>query len=96
MNTARRTAPEADAQLEGETLRKSVTVALEKYFSTLDGHECTDLFRMVLAEVEAPMLECVLLHAQGNQSKAADMLGITRRMLKYKMDKLGIPSRGQD
>jgi DNA-binding NtrC family response regulator len=30
------------------------------------------------------------------QTQAAEVLGITRRMLKYKMDKLGIPSRGED
>ncbi len=79
-----------DAGLEGETLRSCVTRALERYLATLDGHDCTDLFRLVVAEVEAPMLECVLRYTQGNQSRAAEMLGINRATLRKKCRQYGI------
>ena len=75
---------------EGDTLRVCVTRALERYLATLDGHDCTDLFRLVVAEVEAPMLECVLRHTRGNQSRAAEMLGINRATLRKKCRQYGI------
>ena len=85
MNAARKPAPDVDRHIEGGPLRKCVSDALDKYLKTLDGHQCTDLFRMVLAEVEAPLLERILHHAQGNQSKAAEMLGINRGTLRKKL-----------
>ena len=97
MNAARRgsrdpapTPLAVDARVEGETLRSCVTAALEKYLETLGGHDCTDLFRLVVAEVEAPLLECVLRYTQGNQSRAAEMLGINRATLRKKLRHYGI------
>ena len=78
------------AGVEGDTLRACVTRALERYLATLDGHDCTDLFRLVVAVVEAPMLECVLRYTQGNQSRAAEMLGINRATLRKKCRLYGI------
>ena len=40
---------------------------------------------MVLACVEKPMLEYILNKVGGNQSKAAEMLGINRNTLRKKM-----------
>ncbi len=79
-----------DDGADGDTLRACVTRALERYLATLDGHDCTDLFRLVVAEVEAPMLECVLRHTRGNQSRAAEMLGINRATLRKKCRQYGI------
>jgi len=45
---------------------------------------------------EEDILTAALERCNYVQTQAAEMLGITRRMLKYKMDKLGIPSRGDD
>ncbi|HAR08710.1 MAG TPA: Fis family transcriptional regulator, partial [Cobetia sp.] len=39
----------------------------------------------VMAEVEAPLLEAVMAHAQGNQTRAADMLGLNRGTLRKKL-----------
>ncbi len=68
-----------------EPLRICVERALEAYFDRLDGEDAKDLYAMVLAEVEAPLLEFVLRQAHGNQSQAAAMLGINRGTLRKKL-----------
>ena len=66
--------------------------ALERYFSDLNGEKATDVYDMVLAEVEKPLLEIVMRHAKSNQCRAAEILGINRNTLRkklkrYKLDK---------
>lgn len=68
-----------------EPLRICVERALEAYFARLDGETAKDLYGMVLAEIEAPLLETVMRHAQGNQCQAASMLGINRGTLRKKL-----------
>jgi len=60
--------------------------ALERYFHDLDGHQPADLYRMVLHEVEQPLLKAVLDYTRGNQSKAAEILGINRSTLRKKLE----------
>jgi len=72
------------------TLRASVSAALNDYLSLVDADMVNDLYALVLAEVEAPLLEAVMQKARSNQSKAAQMLGISRGTLRtmlkqYKM-----------
>ena len=62
-----------------------VTGALEKYFRDLDGEMPCAIYEMVLRIVEKPMLEVVMRHAEGNQTLAADMLGINRNTLRKKL-----------
>ena len=62
-----------------------VTGALEKYFRDLDGEMPCAIYEMVLRNVEKPMLEVVMHHAEGNQTLAADMLGINRNTLRKKL-----------
>lgn len=62
-----------------------VTGALEKYFRDLDGEMPCAIYEMVLRNVEKPMLEVVMRHADGNQTLAADMLGINRNTLRKKL-----------
>ncbi len=59
--------------------------ALEKYFRDLDGEKPCAIYDMVLKSVEKPMLEIVLGKAGGNQTLAADMLGINRNTLRKKL-----------
>ena len=40
---------------------------------------------MIIAAVEKPMLDVVMQHAEGNQSKAAEWLGINRNTLRHKL-----------
>lgn len=72
------------------TLRASVSAALNDYLSLVDADMVHDLYGLVLTEVEAPLLEAVMQKARSNQSKAAQMLGVSRGTLrtmlkKYKM-----------
>ncbi len=58
---------------------------LNRYFRDLDGEMPHAVYDMVLASVEKPMLEIVMKHADGNQTVAADMLGINRNTLRKKL-----------
>ena len=64
--------------------------ALERYFKDMDGEKPTSIYDMVLQNVEKPMIETVLGHAEGNQTLAAAMLGIDRNTLRKKMHQLRI------
>ncbi len=70
---------------EGQTLRGSVEKALRNYFVHLEGASVTDLYNLVLSEVEAPLLESVMLYVKGNQTRASEMLGLNRGTLRKKL-----------
>ena len=71
-------------------LRDSVKASLKKYFSQLQGKEVNDLYDLVLAEVEKPLLDQIMQHTRGNQTKAATMMGINRGTLRKKLKKYGM------
>lgn len=58
---------------------------LEKYFRELNGEKTINLYDMVISEVEKPMLEVVMKHAESNQCRAAEILGINRNTLRKKL-----------
>jgi len=65
--------------------------ALDRFFTDLDGHQPPqDIYQMVLSEVELPLFKAVMTYAQGNQSKAAEVLGINRSTLRKKLEKYGL------
>ena len=66
-------------------LATCVKNALDRYIHDLDGQTPGDLYAMVIAEVEAPLLEVVMQLAQSNQCQAAKMLGINRNTLRKKL-----------
>jgi Fis family transcriptional regulator len=68
-----------------EPLRECVRIALGRYFEHLDGHKTQDLYALVMAEVEQPMLSTVMQHCGGNQTLAAEILGISRSTLRKKL-----------
>ena len=72
------------------TLRASVQSALDIYFQDLNGHSPDNLYRLVMHEVEAPLLESVMQHAGGNQTRAAEILGINRSTLRKKLKQYGL------
>jgi Fis family transcriptional regulator len=74
-----------DAARSREPLRECVRDALSRYFRQLDGYDASDLFALVMGEVEAPLLESVLEHTRGNLTKAAAILGINRGTLRKKL-----------
>ena len=59
--------------------------SLEQYFKDLRGTEPHSVHDMVVGTVEKPLLEVVMKHAEGNQSKAAMWLGINRNTLRRKL-----------
>ncbi|MGA7984652.1 MAG: helix-turn-helix domain-containing protein [Burkholderiales bacterium] len=71
-------------------LADAVKRALERYFKDMDGEKPTSIHEMVLKNVEKPMIETVLRFAEGNQTLAAEMLGINRNTLRSKMQRLRI------
>jgi len=72
-------------------IRDSVMDVLEAYFADLNGYQGAEgVYQMVLREVERPMLEVVLRHTRGNQTKAADLLGINRGTLRKKLREHGL------
>lgn len=73
------------SQQRTELLRDSVAAAMESYFAQMDGHDVADLYKLVLSEVEPPLFETVLRQTNGNQSRAAEMLGISRSTLRKKL-----------
>jgi len=66
-------------------LNKCVQEALKNYFKNLDGHPPSNLYQMVLEQVEIPLLEAILLYTKNNQSEAATILGISRGTLRNKI-----------
>lgn len=73
------------AALNPQTIRCCVESALRDYFSHLDGHPVSDIYQMVLTEVEAPLLEVVLEYTRRNQLRAAEVLGLNRGTLRKKL-----------
>ena len=66
-------------------IEDSIRDSLEQYFKDLGGTEPHAVHDMVIGTVEKPMLEVVMKHAEGNQSKAAEWLGINRNTLRRKL-----------
>ena len=66
-------------------LREYVKSTLLQYFDQLEGQNVVDLYQLVLGEVEAPLMETVMAHTRGNQSKAAVLLGVSRSTLRKKL-----------
>jgi len=66
-------------------IEECVRASLEQYFSDLHGAEPHSVYDMVLQTVEKPLLEVVMRQAEGNQSKAAQWLGINRNTLRKKL-----------
>lgn len=66
-------------------LEASVRESLDQYFTDLGDNDPSDMYDMVIRCVERPILEIAMERAQYNQSKAAQMLGITRNTLRKKL-----------
>lgn len=62
-----------------------IRASVEQYFRDLRGAEPGGLHEMIIAAVEKPLLDVVMRQAEGNQSKAAQWLGINRNTLRRKL-----------
>lgn len=71
--------------MSSNPIEDCVRDSLETYFSDLEGIEPRGIYEMTMGLVEKPLLEVVMRHADGNQSKAAEWLGINRNTLRRKL-----------
>ena len=71
-------------------MARMVRKAIDGYFRDLDGEKPSSVYDMVINCVEKPLLESVLHRVRGNQTHAAEMLGINRNTLRKKMKVHGI------
>lgn len=81
----------SDCLVNENDMARYVRKALKEYFKDLDGEDpCCGMYRMVMNCAEKPLLEMVLEHVGGNQTRASEMLGINRNTLRKKMLQHGI------
>lgn len=74
-----------EANQEKTTFSVHVTKMLEDYFGNLGGQAPANIYNMVLEQVEKPLLEKIMVYTRNNQSKAANILGISRGTLRTKL-----------
>ena len=77
-------------RMNDNEMSRVVRRAIEGYFKYLDGEKASGVYDMVINCVEKPLLESVLHRVRGNQTHAAQMLGLNRNTLRKKMKSLGI------
>jgi Fis family transcriptional regulator len=75
---------------KSEPLATLVRESIEYYYDELNGQDPADLFALVLAQVERPLLEITMRETRGNMSRAAAFLGLNRATLRKKLEKYGI------
>ncbi len=75
---------------KNQPLHDSVRQSLENYMTQLKGNMPNNLYELILAEVEAPLMECVMEYTKNNQSRAAIVLGLSRGTLRKLLKKYGM------
>ena len=90
LDTARKSAEEVDLPTP---LRQNVQEAIRRYLEDMGQSQPECLYRTLMAQVEPPLIEEVLRYTQGNQSRTAKILGMTRNTLRSKLHRYGIPVR---
>ena len=76
--------------MEENEVAACVRRSLNRYFRDLDGEEPSDIYDMVVRAVEKPLLIFIMDRAEGNQSRAAELLGINRNTLRKKLNEHGL------
>ena len=71
-------------------LREHVANSVNHFLAEQDGQDMDNLYQIALRELEIPLFLQVLAHCEGNQSRAAAMLGIHRATLRKKLRDYGI------
>jgi Fis family transcriptional regulator len=69
-----------------QNLQDKIETLLDQYFKDLDGENPNDVYDMVLHSVEKPLLIYIMNYAQGNQTRAAKILGLNRNTLRKKLE----------
>ena len=71
--------------MDENDISRCLRKAIDGYFKDLDGEKPCAIYDMVIRSIEKPLLESVLHRAKGNQTHAAQMLGLNRNTLRKKM-----------
>ncbi|MEC9376218.1 MAG: helix-turn-helix domain-containing protein [Pseudomonadota bacterium] len=77
--------PSQRVQSRNRLLSDFTEDALNSYFKNLNGYKPSDIYKLVLNEVEPSIFRTVMDYTDGNQSVAADILGINRATLRKKL-----------
>lgn len=77
-------------QEKPQPLSNAVQKAVANYLQQLNGQDVNDLYELVLSELEKPLLEEVMKYTRGNQTRAANLMGINRGTLRKKLKKYGM------
>jgi Fis family transcriptional regulator len=85
----------AAREASGETVEQCVLRSLEQYFADLDGAAPHALYELVTGAVERPLLQFAMRRTDGNQSAAANLLGINRNTLRKKLAQYRMLDMGQ-
>ncbi len=67
------------------SIKDAVTQCVKRYFNDLGEQDASDLYQMVLNEVEPALLKSVMEHTKGNQSRSSEILGLNRGTLRKKL-----------
>jgi len=79
------------AKLNGANeIGRSIEHSLEEYFRRLDGAAPHDVYDMVISNVEKTLIRSIMSRTDGNQTQAAEILGLNRNTLRSKLQKYGI------
>jgi Fis family transcriptional regulator len=81
---------EHQKNMSKESIQEVVQKSLEEYFNDLGEQQASNIYDMVVLTVEKPILQVVMTRAEGNQSHAAQMLGINRNTLRKKLQEHGL------
>ena len=84
----KKSASEADNPIP---IRQNVQAAIRRYLEDMGQSQPESLYRVLMAEVEPPLIEEVLRYTNGNQSQTARILGMTRNTLRTKLSRYDIP-----
>jgi Fis family transcriptional regulator, factor for inversion stimulation protein len=68
-----------------QNLPDNIDTLLDQYFNDLDGDQASAIYEMVINTIEKPLLLYIMNKTEGNQSKAAKMLGLNRNTLRKKL-----------
>lgn len=71
--------------MSNKHIQECVRTSLDGYFKDLRGTEPDGMHEMMVKVIEKPLLEVVMQHAENNQSKAAQWLGLNRNTLRKKL-----------
>ena len=71
-------------------LSQAVKHSIRRYLYELDGTQPSNMYALVLKQIERPLFEAILEHTKGNQSRASEVLGLNRGTLRKKLQSYGL------